>query len=782
MSMQNTEDLSISLRRTTTNPPHNLTRQTDRSRQHSEVATPIVVTSPHERILYKHNTLTSYRASNLRVGSRNIDRYHSNSRLPPNKPNAAMVSSKPTYQSNKDEVVLIDDDYEKTPKRSIISKMRSKEASETNAITKKQRHSQLDHTAKHIRFDQKSTPRTTEVTKRPSISKSKPSRIICPDDDEGIDPPSIKRMTTRSQKRNEKKTQYSNTEKICLIDEDDNTDSLNKSYIQSDDSDKANHNDVFDIDSLHDTSPPHKRRRSNNTIDDSKSTTPLYVSSFGQSSISKGESSSSSNNHNRMKWEKDDIDDSSGDDMWENALDHIKDKKDIKDIKKNKRRQSEEHGSDSDSDIQPCTTTESSIPNLIIPKRRKGIMFHSDPDDIPLKQPSSSITYSTNNHPNTRTSTRGLRSSDIYTPASSRLTRSATRGIQNFSNNIRGYFGKPQYITIDDDDSDVEMQQDLPVHAKSTNGQEVLFHYPSSAPGGVAVVREDTNRLMDGQMLNDSIIDFYVKWLLTNAKDFPLDEHPMVDGHEDHPSEEQSINTQPINERVHVFNTFFFARLKQSTKGDPYENVKKWTSKINLFEKDFVFIPIHEASHWYLLVVCHPKKCIPNDAQCIDLSKEEEDDKAIIYSLDSMGIKRLRSANRVIKYLSSAAEDRLGIDPQRFKKPVYVQANVPLQPNAYDCGIYVLHFIEKFLQQPEELIAVLTEKELDDNVWELAKIAEKREYISDLITALCEKHQQEEQHNDTTSQNGSDNNSDINNDKDEDCDVGGIEAEANKST
>ena len=33
---------------------------------------------------------------------------------------------------------------------------------------------------------------------------------------------------------------------------------------------------------------------------------------------------------------------------------------------------------------------------------------------------------------------------------------------------------------------------------------------------------------------------------------------------------------------------------------------------------------------------------------------------------------------------------------------------VPLQPNAYDCGIYVLHFIEMFLQQPEKIMSILT--------------------------------------------------------------------------
>ena len=32
--------------------------------------------------------------------------------------------------------------------------------------------------------------------------------------------------------------------------------------------------------------------------------------------------------------------------------------------------------------------------------------------------------------------------------------------------------------------------------------------------------------------------------------------------------------------------------------------MKKWTRGVDIFSKDFVFIPIVEASHWYLAVVC----------------------------------------------------------------------------------------------------------------------------------------------------------------------------------
>lgn len=53
--------------------------------------------------------------------------------------------------------------------------------------------------------------------------------------------------------------------------------------------------------------------------------------------------------------------------------------------------------------------------------------------------------------------------------------------------------------------------------------------------------------------------------------------------------------------RLHFFNSFFFRKLADPEKDPPdaskggvaYQRVKKWTRKVNLFEKDYVFIPVN---------------------------------------------------------------------------------------------------------------------------------------------------------------------------------------------
>ena len=39
-----------------------------------------------------------------------------------------------------------------------------------------------------------------------------------------------------------------------------------------------------------------------------------------------------------------------------------------------------------------------------------------------------------------------------------------------------------------------------------------------------------------------------------------------------------------------------------------YQRVKRWTKKINIFEKDFIVVPINEHSHWFVAVICFPGK------------------------------------------------------------------------------------------------------------------------------------------------------------------------------
>ncbi|KND03823.1 hypothetical protein, variant [Spizellomyces punctatus DAOM BR117] len=123
-----------------------------------------------------------------------------------------------------------------------------------------------------------------------------------------------------------------------------------------------------------------------------------------------------------------------------------------------------------------------------------------------------------------------------------------------------------------------------------TSWNEELFRYPPQGKNSVSVRQEDYDRLDDGEFLNDVVIEFYLKHLMA------------------------SLGDEVLRDQVHIFNSFFYEQLahkdEASKKGggdrSGYDRVKKWTSKIDIFKKRYIFIPINENMHWYLALIYNP--------------------------------------------------------------------------------------------------------------------------------------------------------------------------------
>ncbi|PLW28873.1 hypothetical protein PCANC_23668 [Puccinia coronata f. sp. avenae] len=102
-------------------------------------------------------------------------------------------------------------------------------------------------------------------------------------------------------------------------------------------------------------------------------------------------------------------------------------------------------------------------------------------------------------------------------------------------------------------------------------------------PGAICGIKELERLSSPHQWLNDEIINFY--GVLINLKS------------------QEKLSSKALN--VHCFSSFF---MNQFDLGG-HHRVKRWTRKINLFEKDLVLFPVNLSNtHWALAVINNRKK------------------------------------------------------------------------------------------------------------------------------------------------------------------------------
>jgi sentrin-specific protease 7 len=122
-----------------------------------------------------------------------------------------------------------------------------------------------------------------------------------------------------------------------------------------------------------------------------------------------------------------------------------------------------------------------------------------------------------------------------------------------------------------------------------------LLIYPPGR-GGISISTNDYACLASDTYLNDVIIDFYLKYI------------------------ECELLSPEQREKTHIFSQFFYKRLTTMTNAnDPklspalnrHKRVANWTKNVNLFQKDFIIVPINERSHWFLAIICFPNLTEP---------------------------------------------------------------------------------------------------------------------------------------------------------------------------
>ncbi|KAG7653697.1 Ulp1 protease family C-terminal catalytic domain [Arabidopsis suecica] len=237
-----------------------------------------------------------------------------------------------------------------------------------------------------------------------------------------------------------------------------------------------------------------------------------------------------------------------------------------------------------------------------------------------------------------------------------------------------------------------DLEDDVEISGYNLNQQKRYFPsfdepfedvvYPKGDPDAVSICKRDVELLQPETFVNDTIIDFYINYL------------------------KNQIQTEEKH-RFHFFNSFFFRKLADLDK-DPssiadgkaaFLRVRKWTRKVDMFGKDYVFVPVNFNLHWSLIVICHPGEV----ANRTDLDLDDSKKVPCILHMDSIKGSHAGLKNLVQSYLCEEWKERHKETSDdissRFMNLRFVSLELPQQENSFDCGLFLLHYLELFLAE-----------------------------------------------------------------------------------
>ncbi|XP_052139450.1 ubiquitin-like-specific protease 1C [Oryza glaberrima] len=231
-------------------------------------------------------------------------------------------------------------------------------------------------------------------------------------------------------------------------------------------------------------------------------------------------------------------------------------------------------------------------------------------------------------------------------------------------------------VLLDDEDVQPEGQVDCRMHDRRN---ETMIYYPSrDDPEAVELSSSDIKCLDPGVYLSSPVINFYIQYM-----------------------KRTKLHDDDCREKFYIFNTYFYSKLEEALLGKgEFLKLRRWWKGVNIYHTSYIILPIHGTAHWSLIIICIPSK--------------ESNSGPIILHLDSLELhSSAKIFDTVRRYLEaewchlrknpppdiSISETIWDDLPSNIQKE---KVQVPQQKNEYDCGIFMLYYIERFIRLAPE--------------------------------------------------------------------------------
>ncbi|XP_078168810.1 ubiquitin-like-specific protease 1D [Carex rostrata] len=252
--------------------------------------------------------------------------------------------------------------------------------------------------------------------------------------------------------------------------------------------------------------------------------------------------------------------------------------------------------------------------------------------------------------------------SDRYNDLSAHLLSKSRRKVSKSVDPLDSESEKVTNVVLLDDD-DVETPEQVP------NMKENKMYYPSrNDPEAIELGYSDMKCLEPCEYLSSPVMNFYIQFL------------------------KQSLcQTSRSIRKFYIFNTYFYQKLEEAFDDEDAQNslfvkLRRWWKGVNIFEKAYIILPIHGRLHWSLVIICIPEE-------------RRNSGPIKIIHLDSLGCHSSNSIFNTIEcYLKKEWHHLAQSNSQNSLCLIEKEkVSVPQQENEYDCGLFVLYFIERFI-------------------------------------------------------------------------------------
>merc|ERR1719318_1751965 len=150
-----------------------------------------------------------------------------------------------------------------------------------------------------------------------------------------------------------------------------------------------------------------------------------------------------------------------------------------------------------------------------------------------------------------------------------------------------------------------------------------------------------------------------------------------------------------------------------------HHRVHTWTKTAKLAQQEMVIFPICKKSHWFLVTAVMNR------------------DKIILVVMDSLGGDNMEAVNMIKEYLVIELSKEVGVHSiEAVQRMEVVHPCLPQQENYTDCGVYLLHYVEKMLESPHKFFCL---ENLEMSSWfPKSEINFKRSNVAKLIRKMAE--------------------------------------------